>query len=81
MKRLIRAFIDRRISDEQLLDQMGSPINKVALEALELLKERTFFQDGASHGAQFAGANLENATLAMAQLERVNFSGACSANS
>lgn len=70
----------RRESDKarkvQLIQDMGSVVNSVALRAVEELRSEGWLQDGSLKEAILTSANLEGASLWGANLEKVNLSGA-----
>jgi hypothetical protein len=80
---------ERRAEQElkaQLIREMGSPDNGIALRAVEELKARVWFMDAMMKGAYLYGANLlgaflssfnlENAILSKANLQNANLIGA-----
>ena len=59
------------ISKDQLIRQMSSESNTLALEAVERLKEKSCLQDGTLQCANLAYANLRGVKLARADLRQV----------
>jgi hypothetical protein len=57
-------------SKEQLIAQMGSSDNTLALQAIKQLRAKGWFRDGSLRGVQLRQANLQGAALAKADLER-----------
>jgi uncharacterized protein YjbI with pentapeptide repeats len=81
---VIDAFNQRRETQRlkaQLIREMGSPDNGVALRAVEELRVCGWLENGALRGAclsqaNLEGANLDEADLSAASLERANLRGA-----
>ena len=59
---------DERLK-QQLIREMGSPDNSIALRAVQELIAYRWLFDGSLRGARLGGANLENANLVSANLE------------
>jgi hypothetical protein len=72
---LLELFIRRREEEEvkkaNLIAQMGSRVNDVAVAAAEELRRRGSLTDGSLQGVDLTGANLEGADLSRANLEGV----------
>jgi hypothetical protein len=51
-------YVRLAISKNQLIQQMGSSDNKVALEAVEMLRDRMCLHDGTMQRANLSWANL-----------------------
>ena len=60
----------------QLISQLRSEDNDLALEAVDLLRARGWLGDGLLHEANLNGANLRGAEMAGADLMGVDFLGA-----
>ena len=72
---------EREEKKANLIAQMGSRVNDVAIAAAEELARRGWLTDGSLQGAQLAGANLPKADLIAANLQeadlvRANLQGA-----
>lgn len=59
----------------RLILQMGSPVNADALEAVRILRARGWLTDGSLEGSDLRGANLKDAELQCANLNRVDLRG------
>lgn len=55
----------------EIIEQMGSPVNDAALEAVRLARKHGWLTDGSLKKANFSGANLKGADL-----DKANFEGA-----
>jgi hypothetical protein len=63
-------------SKEQLIQQLSSGDNRLALKAAAELQERLCFQDGSLHGINLSRANLREVRLAKASLRGIVLSEA-----
>lgn len=55
-----------------LIERMGSDVNKIAIEAIDELRRRGWLNDNSLNGQAFRSANLENANLSNANFSNVN---------
>ena len=73
---LLELFIKRREEEEvrkaDLIAQLGSQVQDVAVAAAEELLRHGWLYDGSLQGADLAEANLQEATLMGADLQRAN---------
>jgi len=60
----------KRRRKRDLIEQMGSPSNDFAREAVRLLRREGWLSDGSLRGKDFQRANLEGAHLKIADLQR-----------
>jgi hypothetical protein len=59
----------------RIIEQMGSPVNDAALEAVRLVRKNGWLEDGSLDGAVLMGARLEWADLRNAHLQNANLWG------
>ena len=60
---------------EQIIKQMGSRVNDVALEAVRLARDYGWLEDGSLIGAYLGGANLQEAYVIDVNLQGANVHG------
>lgn len=73
---LIGILIDTRRKRDDLIRQMGSRGNDMALSAVDELRKQQWLEDGTLMHARLGHANLERADLGSAKLEWVNLPSA-----
>lgn len=73
---VIDSLNERRATKKEkqnLILQMSSPTNSIALEAVRILRMQGWLTDGTLHGANLLRANLQKAYLEKADLQGVSF--------